>query len=288
MKGFISRHVAAFFLILLSVNIRTQTTGAHDRISRYTRQRPTAIVVGASSGMGRELAKILARDYNLGLVARRVDRLGALQEEIYKKDPDCLTWVKHLDVTDETAMEQLADFIDEIGGLDLMVISITSFPDLHGKTDLEAEKLTLEVELLGFWKMAYVATEFFMRQGSGHLVGISSVDALRGNPACPIYSAAKAFVSRYLEGTRNRLHSRGLGSIFVTDILPGYVQTEGFDAEHMKGAYWIASARDAALQIYDAINNHQKQAYIIHRWWLIGMLMHHLPDWIFYDIIGGL
>lgn len=288
MKVFISRHIAAFFLLLLSVHIGAQAPGTHDRISRGTRQRPTAIVVGASSGMGRELAKILARDYNVGLVARRIDRLKVLQEEIFQKDPACLTWVKHLDVTDADAMEQLVSFINEIGGLDLMVISITSFPDLHDKTDLEAEKLTLEVELLGFWKMAYVATQFFMQQGSGHLVGISSVDALRGNPACPIYSAAKAFVSSYLEGTRNRLHNKKFDSIFVTDILPGYVQTEGFDAEHVKGAYWIATARDAALQIYDAIAAHQKQAYITRRWWLIGMLMHHLPDWLFYDIIGGL
>lgn len=250
--------------------------------------RPKAIVIGASSGIGRQVAKELAQDYDLLICARRIERLEALQEEIRKTVPYCVTIPKYLDVTDQNAMEQLADFIQELGGLDLIVISITSYPELAGKTRLEAEKKTLDVELLGFWKMAYVATKFFRKQKSGHIVGISSVDALRGNPACPIYSAAKAFVSRYLEGIRNNLHQDGLDNIFVTDILPGYVQTEGFDAEHMKGSYWIASAHDAALQIYDAIKNHDKQAYITRRWALIGMLMHHLPDWLFYDVIGGL
>lgn len=250
--------------------------------------RPKAIVIGASSGIGRQVAKELAQDYDLLICARRIERLEALQEEIRKTVPYCVTIPKYLDVTDPNAMEQLADFIQELGGLDLIVISITSYPELSGKTRLEAEKKTLDVELLGFWKMAYGATAFFRQQGSGHLVGISSVDALRGNPACPIYSAAKAFVSRYLEGIRNNLHSDGLDNIFVTDILPGYVQTEGFDAEHMKGSYWIASAHDAARQICDAIKARKKRAYITPRWALIGILMHHLPDWLFYDVIGGL
>jgi short-subunit dehydrogenase len=70
--------------------------------------------------------------------------------------------------------------------------------------------------------------------------------------------------------------------------LPGYVQTEGFDASSVPGAYWISTAHDAALQIIDAINAKQKQVFISHRWWIIGWLMNHLPDWLYFDIIGGL
>lgn len=285
------RNISASFFLLLwcAAAVCSESDSAGGTLDKYaTRRRPIAIIVGASSGMGRELAKILAVDYDLGLIARRISRLEALQQEIAQTDPDCTTWVKQLDVSNPRAMEQLANFIDEIGGLDLMVISITSYPDSHGKTPLTAERLTLEVELLGFWKMAYIAAAVFRRQKSGHLVGISSIDALRGNPSCPVYSAAKAFVSRYLEGVRNRFHAQGLDKISVTDVLPGYVQTEGFDASSVKEAYWIASARDASLQIYDAIKTKQKVAYITRRWQLIAVLMHYLPDWVFYDLIGGL
>lgn len=275
-------------LMLLGLPTLVLSTRFVQNNELYANMRPRAIVIGASSGMGCETAKLLARDYDIGLVARRLERLKNVEADIREKTPSCRTWVKQLDVTDPDAMEHLTQFIQEMGGLDLIVISITSYPDLAGKTHLDAEKKTLDVELLGFWKMAYVATNFFRQQKSGHIVGISSIDALRGNPACPIYSAAKAFVSRYLEGIRNTLHQDGLDAIFVTDILPGYVQTEGFDAKHMKGSYWIASAQDAALQICDAIKNYEKKAYITRRWWLIAMLMHHLPDWLFYDIIGGL
>lgn len=255
---------------------------------KSTRKRPIALIIGASSGMGRELAKILAPDYDLGLIARRLDRLESLKKELTETTPGCLTHIKQMDVTDLFAMEKLTTFVNEIGGMDLIVISITSYPETHGKPHVTAERLALDVELIGFWKIAYAATAIFKKQGSGHLVGISSIDALRGNPGCPAYSAAKAFVSRYLEGVRNNLHANGFKNIHVTDILPGYVQTESFDASSVKEAYWIATARDAALQIYDAIKNQKKSACITRRWQLIAFLMHHLPDWIFYDILGGL
>ncbi len=92
---------------------------------------------------------------------------------------------------------KLEKLIAKMGGLDLIVISITSFADTQGHSALEADKACLNVELVGFWKMARVALEFFKNQKTGHLVGISSIDALRENPTCPIYSASKAFVSRY-------------------------------------------------------------------------------------------
>ncbi|HBL98364.1 TPA: hypothetical protein DDZ86_01830 [Candidatus Dependentiae bacterium] len=250
--------------------------------------RQKALVIGASSGIGRQVAQLLARDYDVGLVSRRLAVLEAVQDEIKSAIPDSKTWVRSIDVSADNAMEELSNFIGEMGGLSLIVISVTSYPDTQGKPCLATDRATLNVELLGFWKMAYVAMEVFKKQGFGHLVGISSVDALRGNPACPIYSAAKAFVSRYLEGVRNSLRMQSYKNIFVTDVLPGYVQTEGFDACNMPGAYWIASAHDAAVQICDAIKGHEKRVFITRRWWIIGWLMNHLPDWLFYDVIGGL
>lgn len=252
-------------------------------------QGQKALVIGASSGIGREIVKELAtRGYDVGLASRRIERLKEVQNDIKKLSPNSTTWAKQLDVTDNNAIKNLEDFINEMGGLDLIVISITSFPDTRGKAPQEVDQKCIDVELLGFWKMANCALEYFKKQGTGHVVGISSVDALRGNPYCPMYSAAKAFISRYLEGIRNQLHQEKLDAIYITDVLPGYVQTEGFDASNVPGAYWISTARDAALQIVDAIDTKQKQVFISHRWWLVGWLMNHLPDWLYFDVIGGL
>lgn len=250
---------------------------------------PRAIVVGASSGIGRALCHVLANHgYDIALVARREHLLLTLQAELAQTCPGTKTWVKTIDVTDEKAEDAFKNLLLETGPIDLVVISITSFPELASLPETAVEGRILNVELLGFWKIAHIALDHFIAKKSGHLVGISSVDALRGNPACPMYSAAKAFVSMYLEGVRNRLHQLGFSSISITDILPGYVQTEGFDALNTPGAYWIATAQDAASQIYDAIEQKKKQAFITKRWWIIGLLMKHLPDWLFYDVIGGL
>ncbi len=268
------------FKILLVINIIFFACNGYEQ---------NALVIGASSGIGHEVAKELAiRGYNVGLASRRIERLKEVQNEIKMMSPDCVTWAKQLDVTDDNAVKNLENIINEMGRLDLVVISITSFPDTQGKSEQEMNQKCLEVELIGFWKMANYALEYFKKQGTGHIVGISSVDALRGNPYCPMYSAAKAFVSRYLEGIRNQLHKEKLNAIYVTDVLPGYVQTEGFDASMVPGAYWISTAYDAALQIVDAIGAKQKQVFITHRWWVIGWLMNHLPDWLYFDVIGGL
>lgn len=244
--------------------------------------RPKAIVIGATSGIGRQTAKELAANYDVGLVGRRLELLQSLQSEIASK-----TYIKQIDVSVfPNCVNLLKELITEMGGLDLIVISISSFNDTNILGSLEKDMAILSVDLTGFWYMANTAIEFFQKQGSGHLVGISSVDALRGNAGCPVYSAAKAFVSRYLEGIRNKMMLMEL-PIYVTDILPGYVQTETFDCTKIPQAYWVATAQEAAKGIYRAIKLKKKRAYITGRWAIIGFLMHHLPD-VVYNAIGGL
>lgn len=265
-------------VLMSNILAAAESSNAHKR----------AIVVGASSGIGRALCHVLAcHEYDIALVARREPLLISLQEEIAKEHPTITTWVKSIDVSSDTAEEKLASLIAEIGNIDLMVISVSAVPEIGSLSPIEREKKIIDVDLIGFWKMAHIALRHFKQKKSGHLVGISSIDALRGNPDCPAYSAGKAFIRTYLEGMRNRFRKQGL-SIFITDILPGYVQTEGFDTTNNPGAYWVASAHDAATQIYEAIVEKKKQAFITKRWWIIGFLMQHLPDWLFYDVIGGL
>lgn len=251
--------------------------------------REKVLIIGASSGIGRELAILLARTYDVALVARKMKQLEKLKEHIAHEVPLCSVAIKRLDVTEQGAPQQLADFIQESGGVDVAIISITACTDFAQLTSTDArEEALISVDLLGFWRMARILVDYFKGRGAGHLVGISSVDALRGNPAAPVYSASKAFVSRYLEGLRNQLCAQGYQNIYVTDVLPGYVQTDTFNPAGSQGAYWIATVHDAALQIRGAIEAKEKRVFITARWWIIGWLMAHLPDWLFYDVIGGL
>ena len=86
--------------------------------------------------------------------------------------------------------------------------------------------------------------EHFQNRRAGHLVGISSIAALRGNPEAPAYGASKAFMSNYLQGLRHRFAKQRL-PIVVTDVQPGFVDTAMAKADHK---FWVASPQKAATQ----------------------------------------
>lgn len=152
-----------------------------------------AIVIGASSGIGREPAKILFHNnYIVGLAARRVDLLSTLQREITAK-----TYIKRIDVSNtEEAKGLLEELVSEMGGMDLVVIS-SGVGFINPDLDWEKEKETIEVNVTGFMAMANVAFKHFLKQGSDHIVGISSIAALRGGGESPANNKRKhAYITK--------------------------------------------------------------------------------------------
>lgn len=232
-----------------------------------------AIVIGASSGIGRELARVLSRgSYAVGLAGRRADLLKSLQNEITGA-----SFIKHIDVSkQDEAIGHLEEFILEMGGLDLIVIS-SGVGFINPELGWKAEKDTVDVNVSGFAAMAGVAFKHFLKQDYGHIVGISSVAALRGGAEAPAYNASKAFVSNYLGGLRQKAAKAG-AAITVTDIKPGFVNTAMAKGE---GLFWVASPEKAAYQIYRAIEGRRKHAYITRRWRLMAWLLKFMPDWIY-------
>ncbi len=150
-----------------------------------------AVIVGASSGIGRELAKTLALNgYGVGLAGRRWELLSDLQAEL--PGP---SYIKRLDVSKPAeAMALLRELIAEMNGVDLFVISAgTGF--VNPGLDWQREKETIDVNVSGFAAVANIAAEHLQARGAGHIVGISSLAALRGGGESPAYNASKAFVS---------------------------------------------------------------------------------------------
>ena len=135
-----------------------------------------AIVIGASKGIGRELAKILSGNgYVVGVMARRVHLLKELRNEMKSED-----LVQEIDVADtEAAIGILTGFIKEMGGSDLIVISAGT-GDINDNLNWHIENETLRTNVTGFAALANVAIHHFIEKGYGHLVGISSIAALRG------------------------------------------------------------------------------------------------------------
>ncbi len=228
----------------------------------------SAIVIGASSGIGRALASRLSSEgYRVGIVARRSDLLASLQAEL---KGSCV--MKTVDVSrPELAMPLVQELIDELGDVELFVVSAGTGFDNPALT-WEPERETIAVNVVGFTAMVNVAVAHLERRRSGHLVGISSVAANRGIGAAPAYAASKAFVSNYLQGVRYRLQKLKL-PIVVTDVQPGFV-----DTRMAGGTFWMASPQTAARQIADAIRGRRKRVYVTRRWRLAAWLMKVLPD----------
>jgi len=235
-----------------------------------------AIVIGASSGIGKELAKIFAfHGYEVGIAARRTDLLNELAAEIPVK-----TYVATLDIKNtDIAIQSLEKLIKDMGDVDIIVIN-SGIGCLNPALSWPQEKDTIDTNVSGFAAMAGVAMRYFIQKGSGHLVGISSIASIRGSNACPAYNASKAFMSNYLEGLRKKSVKEKL-SITITDIQPGFVDTAMAKGE---GLFWVASPQNAAKQIYEAIRKKVKKAYITKRWAIIAWVAKIIPDFIYYKI----
>lgn len=232
-----------------------------------------AIIIGASSGIGRELAKILSRNqYVVGVMARRVQLLNELGKQV-----DGTLFIQKIDVADiESAIETLAKFIKEMGGVDLIVITAGT-GEINNNLDWHLEHEAIKTNVSGFAALVNVAMHHFTEKGSGHLVGISSIAALRGGRESPAYNASKAFESNYLEGLRQKVRKSGL-PITITDIRPGFVNTAMAKGH---GFFWAADPEEAAEQIYRVLKRRKSTAYVTRRWVLIAWFIKLLPGFIY-------
>lgn len=229
-----------------------------------------AIVVGASSGIGRELARLLVKnDYKVGITARRENLLN----ELYAENPDSYV-VGAFNLSEiDVIVPNLNRITEELGGLDLVVISA----GLSGQTldfDFKVEFESLQINVMAFTCICNWAFRIFREQNHGHLAGISSVAGARGWRNSKVYNAAKAYQINYLEGLRNHAAYLKL-PVTVTTIIPGYVETR------MKGnnyVFWVAPVEVAARQIYNSIRKKRKIIYTYRRWRFIYFLFKIFPN----------
>lgn len=230
------------------------------------------IIIGATSGIGKELANLFSgQGDEVGIIGRR----SALLKEVAEALPN-KSYVRPIDISrTHEAIKELEGLIEEMNGVDTIVIS-AGLGNFNPILDWSVEQEMINTNVSGFTAMCCAAMKHFIKQGKGHLVGISSIDAIRGNGCAPAYAASKAFVSNYLEGLRFWAHRQKL-PIIVTEIQPGLV-----DTSMAKGStlFWMAPVKKAAHQIYSAIVTQKAHAYVTRRWCLIAWLLKILPGWI--------
>ena len=173
-----------------------------------------AIVIGASSGIGREVAQLLMKDgWTVGVAARREERL---------KESGAAAWLQ-IDVTQDDATERLRQLIAALGGMDLFFYA-SGIGKQNRELCEDIELATMQTNALGFTRMVGEAYRYFAEQGSGHIAAITSIAGTKGLGPAPSYSATKAMQNVYLQALEQQAHARGL-NIRFTDIRPGFVDT---------------------------------------------------------------
>jgi len=232
-----------------------------------------AIVVGATSGIGKELARLLAKNgYQVGVTGRRKALLVALKQE----QPDSF-FTKTFDVTDTTlSILELNELVAELGGLDLLLIS-SGTGELNDNLDFEPEKRTIDTNVIGFTAIADWAFNYFRNQGFGHLAAISSIAGIRGLRQSPSYGATKAYQINYLQALRQKAGKLML-PITITDIRPGLVDTDMAKGE---GLFWVASVEKAARQMFRALTHRKRVIYVTKRWALVVWILRRIPNFIY-------
>lgn len=236
-----------------------------------------AVVTGASSGIGRALAKELAaHGCTLGLVARREAELLSLAEEIRAAGGTAAHAVA--DVGDPVQLTAaIAAIRTALGPIQLLIanagVGKETALDPVNVADVEA---MVRVNLLGVvYSFAAVMPEMLSNR-SGHLVAISSLAAFRGLPGESAYCASKAAVNVYLDGLRIHLRNSG---VKVTTVCPGFVTT-AMTAHNTFAMPGLVSAEVAARRIVRAIRAGKKVYSFPLRLELLIKLSRWLPDWL--------
>ena len=227
-----------------------------------------ALIIGATSGIGKELVKYLIADnYKVIATGRRKHLLGELKSSNFENID-----VKTHDVTDLDSCEVLfSEVKSEFKKIDLVVYS-SGIGEANYKLNWEIEKPILDTNVMAATKIYGLAYAMFHEQGYGHLVGISSIASIRGNRHSPSYFASKSFQASYLESLWMK-GKRSKANIVVTDIQPGFVDTP----MALGTTFWMASVEKATKQIYSAIKKKKRKVYITKRWGIIALVLKIVP-----------
>ena len=229
------------------------------------------IIIGATSGIGREVANIyIAQGWKVGVAGRRAHELETLRQTSPSQ-----VFTQVLDVTNEDAPQRLQALIEQVGGMDIFLLS-SGIGKQNYILQTEIELATAATNVEGFIRMTNAAYHYFEQQGHGHLAVISSIAGTKGLGAAAAYSATKRFQSTYMEALEQLARMNKL-NISFTDIRPGFVATPLLKDDSYP---MLMKATNVAKQIVKAISKKKRIAIIDWKYRILVSFWQLIPQWI--------
>lgn len=194
-------------------------------VSNNERRRNTALVTGASSGIGREFARLLAEHgHDVVLVARRTTRLEELANELQQRYAVQATVVA-MDLSETNAAQEIYSEVRR-RGIEIDVLVNNAGFNVYGpfvQTDLENEMRMIEVNIKALVALTKLAVRGMVERGFGRILNLGSTGSFAPAPLDSLYAASKAFVLSFSEAIAEELKGTG---VTVTVLCPGPTQTE--------------------------------------------------------------
>lgn len=215
----------------------------------------TALITGASAGIGEELARVHAeKGGDLILVARRKERLESIATEL-RAEYGVQVQVIAADLAKPGAAKKLMADVDALGMQVDVLINNAGFGG-HGKfheSGLERDQRMMQLNMVALTELAYYFSQGMVERGAGKILNVGSTAGFLPGPLQAVYYASKAYVNSFSQAIANEL--RGTG-VTVTVLCPGPVATEfqeAGDLDGVKGFDLAADARSVALCGYRAM-----------------------------------
>jgi|CXWL01.1.fsa_nt_gi NAD(P)-dependent dehydrogenase (short-subunit alcohol dehydrogenase family) len=231
-----------------------------------------AIIVGGSSGLGAELAWMLALDgCKVAIIGRSLEKLNKARIS----NPEVISAYEH-DVRQTVDVPELFENVcRDLGGLDLIIYAAGVMPEVASdEFDTSKDRDMIETNFLGCVAWLNKAARRFQDVGAGTIVGIGSVAGDRGRHAQPVYNATKAALATYLEALRNRLSRH---EVKVVTIKPGPIATPM--TAHLDQSKMMPAETAARLILKKIAKNGEHYLKPTH--WLIFLIIRHIPSPIF-------
>jgi short-subunit dehydrogenase len=240
--------------------------------------RKNIIITGASSGLGYGMAQIFAaKGHNLGLCARRLDKLQEIKETLVQQYPHIDVKVLPLDVNEhEQVFEVFQQFKQHLGSIDRVIVNAGMGKGASiGTGHFHANRQTALTNFVSALAQCEAAMEIFRAQAFGHLVTISSVSAVRGfRRAMTVYAATKAGLTSLTEGIRLDVANT---LIKVSCIHPGFIKTPL--NESVKNAPFQVDLVTGCKALVKAIDKEKANSYVpFWPWAILYPLLKIAPD----------
>ena len=234
------------------------------------------LILGATSDMAQAIAKKFAAEgWGLTLAALEPELLGPIADDLRVRS-EMEIQALEFNALDFSSHRNFYESLETKP--DAVICAFGYMGDqMLARTDLDEARKTIDINFTGAVSILNVVAEDFEKRGHGAIAAISSVAGDRGRQSNYIYGCAKAGLTAYLAGLRNRLAKSG---VHVMTVKPGFVRTKMTENLELPAAL-TATPEQVADAVFQGLEKKRNTLYILWMWRWIMLVIRHIPEFIF-------